>query len=66
MERGNSALTQMVLSIASGLTVVLLAYLARSFRKFMKEHDWLIRQVNENSEAIKTLLEERKPRSTRR
>jgi hypothetical protein len=56
---GNAALTQAIISVASGLTVVVLSYLTRSFRKLLKEHDWLIKTVNQNAEAIRILLEER-------
>ena len=58
--QGNPALAQFVFSVGSGLTVVLLAYLTQSFRKLLKQHNWLIEQVNTNSEAIKVLLEDRK------
>lgn len=56
---GNPALAQFVLSVASGATVVLLAFLVRTLRKFMREHEWLIRTVDEHGKAIKQLLEER-------
>lgn len=54
------ALGQFIFAVGTGLTVLLLGYMARSIRSFMKEHRWLVEKVEENSEAIRELLEERR------
>ena len=43
-----------IFTVASGCMVVLLGYVVRTFRNLLKQHYWLIEQVNTNSEALKT------------
>lgn len=57
-----------IFSVASGLMVVLLAYLTTSIRRFLRQHYWLVETVNKNTEAIEkqgkaieTLLSEHRP-----
>lgn len=54
-----------IFSVASGLTVLLLAFLVSTIRKFLGQHKWLIEQVNLHSVAIEELLEERRPARAR-
>lgn len=63
---GNPALAQFILAVASGLTVVVLGYIANMLRRFMGEHKWLMDSTKQNTEAIRMLLEERKPRKKHR
>jgi len=61
MNQGNPALAQFVLSTGSALTVVLLTFIAvtvrKGVRKFFKEHDWLMKTVEADTNAIKKILE---------
>lgn len=66
---GNPALSQFIESVASGLAVVILAWIARVLRTYVKQHDWLMtttqantKAIEENTRAIRTLLEERSRR----
>lgn len=62
---GNPALAQFVLSVASALTVLVLTYIARLMRKFQREHDWLMRTTQKNTDAIALLMKERPNRRMR-
>ena len=70
---GNPAVAQFVESAASGLLVVLVGWITatvrRAAKKFMGEHDWLMQttaknstQIAENTQAIKQMLEQERPR----
>lgn len=58
---GNPAVAQFILSVASGLTVVVLGYIANMLRRFMREHEYLMTTTKQHSEAIESLLKERRP-----
>lgn len=70
---GNPAVAQFVESAASGLLVVLVTWITATIRRvakrFMGQHDWLMKTttanteaISRNTEAIKQMLEQERPR----
>lgn len=63
-----SVLSQIVVSVASALIVVILTFIANTLRRYARDHDWLMQQtkansdaIGKNTDAIRQLLEERRP-----